>query len=595
MKVLIAGGAGFIGSTVASACLDDGHRAGDPGQPRHRPGRVHPRPDLLPGRHRRRRRSIDRIFAEHPDIAAVVHAAAPSWCRSRSRSRCATTGRTWPSRSTSSTTSCATAAAATCSARRPSIYRPGDDFSVDEGSALEPPSPYARTKVVMEEMLADRAAAYDAAGDLAALLQPDRRRPAAAHRACRPRARPHLLGKLLTAAERGRGVRAHRRRLAHPRRLGHPRLHPRLGPGRGPRRRAAAVRQGAARPARAVVRRDQPRHRAAAPRCGSSCGVPGRVPAAAAGPRGAVRAGRLGRLVHPQPRARELLGWTPQFSIEDGIRHSCGGPPSATALGDLGQRSRLSDPVRRGLGLRLRRRRPAAGSAGPRRARRREARAARRRAPGARRAPALDRLRRRPSPAASRPAGGSSPGAIRFSGGRVCSAASRVTTSRQRASRAAATGSRSAQRCGGGGPSAGGRLRQRVVGQRAGLVERVQPDAGQPAHRPAAEAGQRRAASRSSFGSSSAAATIAASGSTRPGRGVAAGGDPVPGVPQRPDPGLRPGAADPVDAGGAPPRVGPRRAAAGRPRRPARRTPRAAQSSLALPVQLGRRARRAGR
>ena len=53
--VLITGGAGFIGSTVASACLDARHQAGAPGQPVDRPPRVRRRPGLLRGRHRRRR------------------------------------------------------------------------------------------------------------------------------------------------------------------------------------------------------------------------------------------------------------------------------------------------------------------------------------------------------------------------------------------------------------------------------------------------------------------------------------------------------------------------------------------------------------
>ena len=41
------------------------------------------------------------------------------------------------------------------------IYRPDTDWSVSEGSAVEPTSPYARAKVAIEAMLADRAAAGD--------------------------------------------------------------------------------------------------------------------------------------------------------------------------------------------------------------------------------------------------------------------------------------------------------------------------------------------------------------------------------------------------------------------------------------------------
>ena len=108
-------------------------------------------------------------------------------------------------------------------------------------------------------------------------------------------------------------------------------------------------------------------------------------------------------------------------------------------------------------------------------------------------------------------------GVIRFSGGRVCAAAIRVTTSRQRASRAAADRVpfrppvRRRRALDGRGD------RQRVARATAG-PRRARPARPGPAGAPtAAEAGQAPAVSRSSLGSSSAAAMIAESGSTRPG------------------------------------------------------------------------------
>ena len=75
MKVLITGGAGFIGSTVASACLDAGicpvildNLA--TGRREFAAGRAFYAGDIADGL------LIDRIFAEHPDIYAVVHCAA---------------------------------------------------------------------------------------------------------------------------------------------------------------------------------------------------------------------------------------------------------------------------------------------------------------------------------------------------------------------------------------------------------------------------------------------------------------------------------------------------------------------------------------
>lgn len=72
---MIAGGAGFIGSTVASACLDAGICPVIldnlvTGRRKFAAGRAFYAGDIADGR------LVDRIFAEHPDIYAVVHRAA---------------------------------------------------------------------------------------------------------------------------------------------------------------------------------------------------------------------------------------------------------------------------------------------------------------------------------------------------------------------------------------------------------------------------------------------------------------------------------------------------------------------------------------
>ena len=75
IKVLIAGGAGYIGSTVASACLDAGISpvildSLVTGRREFTAGRAFYEGDIADGP------LVDRIFAEHPDIGAVIHCAA---------------------------------------------------------------------------------------------------------------------------------------------------------------------------------------------------------------------------------------------------------------------------------------------------------------------------------------------------------------------------------------------------------------------------------------------------------------------------------------------------------------------------------------
>jgi UDP-glucose 4-epimerase len=134
MKVLIAGGAGYIGSTIAYACSDAGISpvildSLVTGRRELAAGLSFYQGDIADGG------LIDRIFAEHPDIAAVIH--------------------------------CAALIVVPDSVADPvgyyranvAIYRAGQDLSVDEDSAIDPQSPYARTKAMCEAMLADIAAA----------------------------------------------------------------------------------------------------------------------------------------------------------------------------------------------------------------------------------------------------------------------------------------------------------------------------------------------------------------------------------------------------------------------------------------------------
>lgn len=154
MKVLIAGGAGYIGSTIASACQDAGITPVIvdnlvTGRREFAAGRAFYEGDIADGP------LIDRVFAEHPDIHAVVHCAAlivvpdsvgdpVGYYRANVTKSLDFVGhllRNGCERLIFSSSA--------------SIYRAGDDLTVDEDSAIDAQSPYARTKAVCEVMFAD--------------------------------------------------------------------------------------------------------------------------------------------------------------------------------------------------------------------------------------------------------------------------------------------------------------------------------------------------------------------------------------------------------------------------------------------------------
>jgi UDP-glucose 4-epimerase len=157
VKVLITGGAGYIGSTVASACLDTG---------------ITPviLDNLVTGRREFTRQRefyegdiadgalLDKIFAEHSDIEAVVHCAALivvpdsvsdpvryyQWNVAKSLDMLQHLLRNGCHRLLFSSSA--------------AIYQASEGGSVDEDSPLVPLSPYGRTKAVCEGMFADVAA-----------------------------------------------------------------------------------------------------------------------------------------------------------------------------------------------------------------------------------------------------------------------------------------------------------------------------------------------------------------------------------------------------------------------------------------------------
>ena len=157
MKVLVAGGAGYIGSTIVSACADSGIEAVVvdslvTGRREFTAGRPFYEGDIADGR------LIDRVFADHPDIAAVVHCAAlivvPDSVADPVRYYRANVAKSLDFAAHLLRNHCPRMIFSSSAA----IYRTGRDLTVDEDSPIEPLSPYARTKAVCEAMLADIAA-----------------------------------------------------------------------------------------------------------------------------------------------------------------------------------------------------------------------------------------------------------------------------------------------------------------------------------------------------------------------------------------------------------------------------------------------------
>ena len=160
MKVLVTGGAGYIGSTVCSALLDAGHT----------PVILD---SLITGREEFTRcrtmykgdisdvSLLERIFSEHPQIECAIHLAAlivvpdsvadPYEYYTENVSKSLTFFKFLLSKGVGKVVFSSSA----------SIYDDAPDFLVTEKSPLNPRSPYAKTKYIIELILEDFCAAYD--------------------------------------------------------------------------------------------------------------------------------------------------------------------------------------------------------------------------------------------------------------------------------------------------------------------------------------------------------------------------------------------------------------------------------------------------
>jgi UDP-glucose 4-epimerase len=157
-KILITGGAGFIGSTIASACLDRGITpvivdSLITGRREFTKDRIFYEGDIADGA------VIDKVFADHGDIFAAVHCAAlivvPDSVTDPVGYYRANVAKSLEMVAHLLRNRCERMLFSSSAA----IYSPGADLSVDENSPIGPTSPYARTKAVCEQMFADIAAA----------------------------------------------------------------------------------------------------------------------------------------------------------------------------------------------------------------------------------------------------------------------------------------------------------------------------------------------------------------------------------------------------------------------------------------------------
>ncbi len=160
MKVLITGGAGYIGSTVASACLDRGVTPVilydlSTGRREFVEGRHFYVGDIADGA------LVDRIFAEHADITATIHCAArivvPESVRDPIGYYRNNVSKTVELVEHLLRNGCHRLIFSSSAA----MYAPTGQGWVDESSPLAPSSPYARTKAVLELALEDCTRAYD--------------------------------------------------------------------------------------------------------------------------------------------------------------------------------------------------------------------------------------------------------------------------------------------------------------------------------------------------------------------------------------------------------------------------------------------------
>jgi UDP-glucose 4-epimerase len=163
MKVLITGGAGYIGSTIASALEDQGHTpiildSLVTGRVEFTRGRIFYQADIADPS------ALDRIFQEHPEISATIHCAAlivvPESVAHPYEYYRENVAKSLELFRSLVRVGCKRVVFSSSA----SVYDVVPGFMVREDAPLNPGSPYARTKFMMEMILQDFCRAYDLRG-----------------------------------------------------------------------------------------------------------------------------------------------------------------------------------------------------------------------------------------------------------------------------------------------------------------------------------------------------------------------------------------------------------------------------------------------
>ena len=199
MKVLVTGGAGYIGSAICSMLIDNGHTPIildnlSVGRREFVDGRIFYEGDIADSA------VIKKIKTEHPEIESCVHCAAliivpesvtsPYEYYTENVAKSVELFKILNENSISKVLFSSSA----------SIYDDVDNFVVDESSPLNPRSPYARTKYMMEMVLNDFCTAYNMQGISLRYFNPIGNDPKL-RSGLYQKESTHVLGKLLHTVE----------------------------------------------------------------------------------------------------------------------------------------------------------------------------------------------------------------------------------------------------------------------------------------------------------------------------------------------------------------------------------------------------------
>ena len=163
MKILVTGGAGYIGSTICSALEDNGHTpvildSLVTGRREFTKGRIFYQADIADTQ------ALETLFSDYPDIEATIHCAAlivvPESVAHPYEYYRENVGKSLDLFNTLNRLGYKRVVFSSSA----SVYDVVPGFMVTEGSPYNPGSPYARTKYMMEMVLKDFCSAYGMQG-----------------------------------------------------------------------------------------------------------------------------------------------------------------------------------------------------------------------------------------------------------------------------------------------------------------------------------------------------------------------------------------------------------------------------------------------